>query len=479
MSKLFGTDGMRGEAGRFPIDEWTMRLTGRSLANRLTTALGRAPRLVVGRDTRQSGLWIESALIEGARKAGAVCESAGVMTTPGVAFLTRSLPADAGVVISASHNPYQDNGVKIFAPDGRKLDDAMERLIESDIYAAQQTSKPGADDRSEENFPAVTKGTPSDSVSDESGLGGGSVRTVGGGAFRERYLDYLAEDVAAGLRLDGLTVVADCANGAASHLAPALLERLGANVHAINNVPDGRNINRDCGSLHIDGLRRKVVEVGAVFGVAFDGDADRALFVDANGQFVDGAATLWVMAKFMSRQEGLPGDCVVATVMSNIGLELALRSRGIALLRTDVGDKYVLEELLHTGAAIGGEQSGHIIFPRVSLAGDGMVTTINLLRAMVESQRGLHELTEGFVRYPQVLVNVPVREKRPFTEMTEVNDRIHATESALGERGRLLLRYSGTELLARVMIEGDEQEKINDLATALADDITRAIGAQN
>ncbi|HVF28980.1 MAG TPA: phosphoglucosamine mutase [Pyrinomonadaceae bacterium] len=473
MKKLFGTDGMRGEAGRFPIDEWTMRVTGRSLANRLKTALGRASRLVVGRDTRQSGPWIESALAEGAREAGAVCESAGVITTPGVAFLTRSLPADAGIVISASHNPYRDNGVKIFAPDGRKLDDATERLIEADIYAAGRTQRSGADDRADEKSPPPLKGMLAETLSGESGLDDGTV----GGAFRGRYLDCLAEDVAAGLRLDGLTVVADCANGAASRLAPALLERLGVSVHAINNVPDGRNINRDCGSLHIDGLRRKVVEVGAAFGVAFDGDADRALFVDASGQFVDGDMTLWVMAKFMSRQEGLPGDCVVATVMSNLGLELALRSRGITLLRTDVGDKYVLEELLRTGAGIGGEQSGHIIFPRVSLAGDGMVTTINLLRAMVESQCGLHELTEGFVRYPQVLVNVPVREKRPFTEMDEVNDRIRATESALGERGRLLLRYSGTELLARVMIEGEEQKKINDLAAALADDITRAVGA--
>jgi phosphoglucosamine mutase len=475
MNKLFGTDGMRGEAGRFPIDEWTMRLTGRSLANRLTTVLGRAPRLVVGRDTRQSGPWIESALAEGAREAGAVCESAGVITTPGVAFLTRSLPADAGVVISASHNPYRDNGVKIFATDGRKLDDAMERLIEADIYAAQRTQRPDADDHPEEKSPAAPKGMASDTVSDGSGLRDGATS----GAFRESYLDYLAEDVAAGLRLDGLTVVADCANGAASHLAPALLKRLGANVHAINSVPDGYNINRDCGSLHIDGLRRKVVHVGAAFGVAFDGDADRALFVDAKGQFVDGDPTLWVMAKFMSRREGLPGDCVVATVMSNLGLELALRSRGITLLRTDVGDKYVLEELLRTGAGIGGEQSGHIIFPRVSLAGDGMVTTINLLRAMVESQRRLHELTEGFVRYPQVLVNVPVREKRSFAEMAEVNGRIRATELALGERGRLLLRYSGTELLARVMIEGEEQDKINDLAKALAEEIKRAVGSQN
>ena len=220
-----------------------------------------------------------------------------------------------------------------------------------------------------------------------------------------------------------------------------------------------------------------MVEVGAALGVAFDGDADRALFVDAGGRLVDGDATLWVMANFLSKHDGLPGDRVVATVMSNLGLEVALRSRGVKLLRTDVGDKYVLEELLRTGAAVGGEQSGHIIFPRVSLAGDGMVTTIKLLRAVVESQRGLHELTEGFVRYPQVLVNVRVRERRPFTEMTKVGDLIRATESALGEHGRLLLRYSGTELLARVMIEGKEQKQIENLANALADKLKGEIGA--
>lgn len=467
MSKLFGTDGIRGEAGRFPIDEETMRLTGRSLANRLTVALGRPPRLVFGRDTRESGPWIETALVEGARGAGAVCESAGVMTTPGVAFLARMLPADGGVVISASHNPYQDNGVKIFAPDGRKLDDTTERLIEAEIHAAARADAREAEPRAVGASPAFQKQT-------VPGPAGGK---SGGSALSTNYLTYLADEVAAGLRADSLTIVVDCANGAASHLAPALLRHLGANVHVINNAPDGRNINLDCGSLHIDGLRQKVVEVGAALGVAFDGDADRALFVDAGGRLVDGDATLWVMTNFLSKRDGLPGDCVVATVMSNLGLEVALRSRGVKLLRTDVGDKYVLEELLRTGAAVGGEQSGHIIFPRVSLAGDGMVTTIKLLRAMVESQRGLHELTEGFVRYPQVLVNVRVRERRPFTEMTKVGDLIRATESALGEHGRLLLRYSGTELLARVMIEGKEQEQIEKLAKALADEIKGEIGA--
>ncbi|HEX8290728.1 MAG TPA: phosphoglucosamine mutase, partial [Pyrinomonadaceae bacterium] len=286
----------------------------------------------------------------------------------------------------------------------------------------------------------------------------------------------LSREAAAGLSLEGLKVVADCANGAASELAPALLSRLGARVVATFDAPDGRNINLDCGSLHTDVLCARVVEEGAHLGVAYDGDADRALFVDAAGRLVDGDATLWVLAKRMQERGELAGDRVVATVMSNIGLELALRSRGVELLRTDVGDKYVLEELLRTGSALGGEQSGHIIFPRSSLAGDGMLTTVNLLRAVVESGRPLEELTEGFRRYPQVLVNVRVREKLPFEEVEEVARASREVRERLGEGGRLLLRYSGTESLARVMIEGQSQAEIDALAEGLAAVIRRSLG---
>jgi phosphoglucosamine mutase len=456
MKKLFGTDGMRGEAGRFPLDPRTMHTTGNSLARRLAAANKRPPRLVIGRDTRESGAWIEGAFVEGARAAGATCESAGVITTPGVAFLTRSLPADAGVVISASHNPYHDNGIKIFAPDGRKLDDATERLIESDIYAA---SAQGEED---DDGAARTRATNDAGRADE---------------LRALYLDYLADEAAEGLRLEGFSMVLDCANGAASALAPALFKRLGARVEAINNEPDGRNINLNCGSLHMEELQRTVVERRADLGVAFDGDADRALFVDARGQLVDGDATLWVMSQMFAARGELADRCVVSTVMSNVGLEVALRSRGIRLLRTDVGDKYVLEELLRTGASVGGEQSGHIIFPRASLAGDGMLTTILLLRALSESGRALHELIEGFVRYPQVLVNVRVREKLPFEEVPAIARAARETESALGDEGRLLLRYSGTEPLARVMIEGQRQDEIERLADALAAVIKEHLGA--
>ncbi|HEX8118235.1 MAG TPA: phosphoglucosamine mutase, partial [Pyrinomonadaceae bacterium] len=395
MKRLFGTDGMRGEAGRFPLDAATIRTAGRSLARHLAENLGRAPRVVTGRDTRESGAWIERAFLEGALAGGAAAaESAGVITTPGVAYLARALPADAGVVISASHNPYHDNGIKIFAPTGRKLDDATERLIEADIYAEFDEGA-AAPEKLEENAVVL-----SHKLAEGAGLRAAELRAL--------YLDYLSGEVAAGLNVEGLTVVLDCANGAASKLAPALFSLLGARVVSTADAPDGRNINRDCGSLHTDVLQQRVVEEGAQLGVAYDGDADRALFVDGGGQLVDGDATLWVLAKRMQERGELEGDRVVATVMSNIGLELALRSRGIELLRTDVGDKYVLEELLLTGSTLGGEQSGHIIFPRLSLAGDGMLTTLNLLRAVVESGQSLEELTEGFRRYPQVLVNVRV-----------------------------------------------------------------------
>ncbi|HEX6183803.1 MAG TPA: phosphoglucosamine mutase [Pyrinomonadaceae bacterium] len=464
MKKLFGTDGMRGEAGRFPLDAATVRVAGRSLARHLTRSLGRAPHVVTGRDTRQSGAWIERAFLEGALAGGAAeAASAGVITTPGVAYLARTLPADAGVVISASHNPYHDNGIKIFAMTGRKLDDATERLIESDIYAE---FREGGD---------VAAGT-----FDESDAEGNRRRAAEAdevaAELRALYLDHLSGEVAAGLNLEGLKVVLDCANGAASELAPALFSRLGALVVSTFDAPDGRNINRDCGSLHTDALCRRVVEEGAHLGVAYDGDADRALFADARGRLVDGDATLWVLAGRMQERGELEGDRVVATVMSNLGLEIALRTRGVELLRTDVGDKYVLEELLRTDSALGGEQSGHIIFPRLSLAGDGMTTTLNLLRAVVETGRPLDELTEGFRRYPQVLLNVRVREKVPFEEVEEVAVAAREVRERLGDGGRLLLRYSGTEALARVMIEGQSQEEIDALAEGLAGVIRRRLG---
>jgi len=453
ITRLFGTDGIRGEAGKFPLDPSTIRVIGESLTQHLAERTGgRAPRIVTGRDTRESGSWIERALIAGARESGADVQSPGIITTPGVAFLARILPADAGVVISASHNPYQDNGIKVFDPSGRKLDDATERKIEIDI--AEEASEP------------------SNRLSNHSGFD-----EPDGSALRARYLEYLSHEVACDLSLADLSIVVDCANGAAYELAPELFNRLGARVIAINYEPDGRNINLDCGSLHIEGLQRRVVAERAHLGVAYDGDADRALFVDAEGRFVDGDATLWVMADYLKSRHELVGDTVVATVMSNIGLEVALRSRGIRLIRSDVGDKYVLEELMRSGAVLGGEQSGHIIFPKLSLAGDGMITTLCLLRAIKDQERSLTELTRDFQRYPQVLINVRVSERKPFAEVPAIQKLADEIQRNLGERGRLLLRYSGTEPLARVMIEGKDERDVKAKANALAEAIRAELGA--
>jgi phosphoglucosamine mutase len=453
MKRLFGTDGMRGKAGLFPLDPQTVRNVGASLATHLNETLGRAPNLVIGRDTRESGDWLEEALINGAADAGAHIQSAGVISTPGVAYLARVLPADAGIVISASHNEYKDNGIKIFAPSGRKIDEETERLIECDIYS--WIDKP---DRKTSHQTALIQ-------QDEALI------------LRQRYFDFLELEIAAGLSLSGLTIVVDCANGAAFNVAPVVLQKLGASVIAINWNPDGTNINRDCGSLHIEALQRMVSAEHANLGIAFDGDADRSLFVDEAGNFVDGDATLWVLANYLNDRGGLANSTVVATVMSNIGLEIALRSKGLKLVRTDVGDKYVLEELLRSGATLGGEQSGHVIFPKLSLAGDGMITSLCLLRAMRDEKKTLRQLTQGMVRYPQILVNVPVREKRPFEELGSLNEHVKKVESGLGNKGRLLLRYSGTELLARIMIEGESQSEIEQYADEIAETIRNEIGS--
>ncbi len=449
MKALFGTDGIRGEAGQFPLDAATVSAIGFSLASHLATKRGDAPEIVIGRDTRESGESIQQALVDGATRAGAKCLSAGVITTPGVAFLSRKHQAAAGVVICASHNPYQDNGIKIFAPSGQKMDDSVERLIETDVFA---------------NTAPPLLSQPRFSTQHEEKL-------------QQEYLSFLADQIGEGLKLQGLTIVVDCANGASSSLAPNLFTQLGAKVIAINCNPDGRNINRDCGSLHIDSLRDQVVKERADLGVAFDGDADRSLFVDGAGNYVDGDATLWALATHLQSHGRLKDNTVVATVMSNIGLEIAFRAVGIRLVRTDVGDKYVLDELLRLKASLGGEQSGHIILPDLSLAGDGMITALCLLRALRESGKTLAEMTAGFKQYPQILVNVRVREKVPFTELPSVQAEVKAVEELLSQRGRLLLRYSGTEPLARIMIEGENQGRIKTYARKIADAIEREIGA--
>jgi phosphoglucosamine mutase len=444
MKQLFGTDGIRGLAGEFPLDDKTVSTIGASLARLLTERLGRVPRFVSGRDTRESGVSIEAAFHAGALSAGAVCESAGVITTPGIAFLTNAFEYDAGIVISASHNPFQDNGIKIFSPSGKKMSEATERLIEAEIYTGGDAVRVG------------------------------ELNTARVGEFRERYLGNLRAK-ADGFSVSGTRIVIDCANGAASDLAPHLFSGLGAEVVAIHNSPDGRNINENCGSLHLEHLQAKVIEESASFGVAFDGDADRALFVDELGQIVDGDAMLWIMAQYLKSHGKLANSAVVATVMSNIGLEIALESLGIKLLRANVGDKYVLEQLLETGSEIGGEQSGHIIFPEISLVGDGMMTALLVLRAITEKGVTLSEATAGFNRYPQILVNVKVGEKRPFDDVPAIVAAADQIKKELHGEGRLLLRYSGTENLARVMIEGKDQATIEIQANRLAEVIAASL----
>jgi phosphoglucosamine mutase len=453
MKALFGTDGIRGEAGRFPLDAATVSTIGFSLANHLAETIAE-PVIIIGRDTRESGEWLERALIEGAAGARVKCLSAGVITTPGVAYLTRKLQAHAGVVISASHNPYQDNGIKIFSPSGQKIDDSLERQIERDVWQGSKTdSKPDA----------------------QSGFKNPSPLAVA--SLRNDYLNFLTTELAEGLSLKGLTIVVDCANGASTEFAPQLFENLGARVIPINANPDGRNINLNSGSLHIESLIETVKKENADLGVAFDGDADRALFVDEKGKFVDGDATLWVLANHLRTHGRLKDDAVVATVMSNVGLEVAFREAGIRLVRTDVGDKYVLDELLRLGASLGGEQSGHIIMPELSLAGDGMITALCLLRALRESEKMLSQATAGFQQYPQILLNVRVREKVPFASLDSVQNEVRDVEERLSQKGRLLLRYSGTESLARVMIEGEKQFEIEEYAQRIADALKREIGA--
>ena len=445
MKELFGTDGIRGEAGKYPLNEEVVKVIGRSIALQFKGKKEGIPRFLTGRDTRESGERIESALHSGAAYEGVSCLSSGVMTTPGVAYLTKKHDFDAGIVISASHNPYWDNGIKIFLPSGKKLDKETEKRIEKDVDIREHFTAPEI-----------------------------SVEASKLVSFQNDYLDHLICKFKS-LSLMGMKLIVDCANGAASNLAPRLFESFGANVVSINDRPNGKNINKDSGSLHLELLRPRMIEEKADFGVAFDGDADRALFVDEKGDFVDGDATLWIMAKHLRKKGKLKNNMVVATVMSNIGLEAALRSLDIDLIRTSVGDKYVLRELQKTGASIGGEQSGHIIFPFLSLSGDGMQTALFLLEALRESKRTLSEMKVGFTQFPQVLVNVKVCEKRPFDEVVKISEKAREIERALGKNGRLLLRYSGTENLARVMIEGKDQFEIESQANNLSEVISKSL----
>jgi len=445
--QLFGTDGIRGVAGEYPLDPPTIHAFGVALAS-TAQHLHPDPEIVIGMDTRESGPWIADQVAGGLAERGVRSRLAGVVTTPGIAYLTRADEFVAGVMISASHNPYQDNGLKVFGHSGFKLPDEEEHGIEQEIFRLLESQA-----REVEPKPLAA----------DAGLD-------------QRYIDYLLST--AGVRFDGIRMVIDCGNGAASHLAGELFRRNGAEVHSIYCEPNGRNINLNCGALYVENLRQAVVQRGADLGVAFDGDADRAIFVSASGKIVDGDAVLLIAARALKAAGHLAGDLVVATVMSNLGLEKALARDGIRMLRTPVGDKYVMEEMIRQGAVLGGEQSGHAIFREYATTGDVMLTALRVLETAQRSGAGLDELTQDLKVYPQRLYNVRVRERKPLTEMLAVEHEISASEKALGSSGRVLVRFSGTEPLARVMVEGPELAQVEDLGQRIARAIQDEIGVK-
>jgi phosphoglucosamine mutase len=452
--QLFGTDGIRGVAGELPLTYESTYAIGRALGHDLQRVNPR-PRVVIGQDTRESSGWIADRVTLGLASLGVAVESAGVITTPGVAFLARSRGMAAGVVISASHNPWTDNGIKIFSADGYKLPDARELAIEQEIFALLQKPQ-----KSEE---PSTKPAPS---------------LAGNAALREAYIHWLAKSVTADL--SGMRVLVDCANGAATAEAPGLFRACGVKAEFIHCAPDGKNINEQCGALHPSTVAGMVADRKGKFdlGITFDGDADRALFSDADGNVVNGDAVLLIAGRDMQSRGVLAGSTVVATTMSNMGLEVALKRSGIQMLRANVGDKYVLEEMLQTGATLGGEQSGHILFrDGDATTGDGLLTALRLMEIMVRNQQSLAELVRDLKVFPQTIQNVRVREKVPFSQVPEVQRAIASAEKELDGNGRVVVRYSGTEALARVMVEAETDEKMKTLATSIASAIKTRLGA--
>lgn len=445
MRQLFGTDGIRGVAGRYPLDKKTVYAVGLALGHHLPAG---PRRLVIGQDTRESGAWIADTLAAGLRETGAQVESAGVITTPGIAYLTHTHGFSAGVVISASHNPWRDNGIKIFGSDGYKLLDAIELEIETEIFARIEKAAGQIQSAGEASLP-------------------GSVK------LRTDYVEWLAGLIS---NAGKLRVVVDCANGAACAEAPEVFRLCGIQTEFIHNEPNGRNINDNCGALHPEVVAREVVARRADLGICFDGDADRALFADAHGNVINGDAVMLLLARDLKQHGRLPSDTVVATTMSNMGLEVALRTAGIKMLRAPVGDKYVLEEMRKSGAALGGEQSGHIILSQVATTGDGLLTALMVLETVARSGKSLAELVADLKVFPQTIKNVKVREKQPFDKIACVQDAITAAERDLDGSGRVVVRYSGTETLARVMIEADSKEKMEKHSTAIAQAIQEAIG---
>ncbi len=446
--QLFGTDGIRGVAGEFPLDPLTAHAFGSALGH-WAREHDPDPEVVIGMDTRESGPWLAAQVAGGLARRGIKARFAGLITTPGVAYLTRTQHFVAGVMISASHNPYQDNGLKAFDHSGFKLPDDQELLIEAGIFALRE---------------AGVEPVAAELQVDET--------------LDKAYVDYLASTVSCSFA--GRKVILDCANGAASHLATGLFERLGASVIAIGCEPNGRNINLNSGALHVENLRAEVLKQQADIGVAFDGDADRAILVSHSGKIIDGDSVLLVLANAMHGNRRLAASggspVVVATVMSNLGLERALREGGIQLVRTPVGDKYVLEEMVRRDAPIGGEQSGHVIFREYATTGDGMLTALRVMEIVQSSGRDLDDLTSRLQIYPQLLVNVRVKNRKPLAELPGVQEQIRLAEQSFGDAGRVLVRFSGTEPLARVMVEGPDPAQVEHFAERIAGAIRLELG---
>ena len=452
--QLFGTDGIRGIAGEFPLTRDSTYLIGRALGHDLLRSTAR-PSVVIGQDTRESSYWIADRVMQGLCSAGCEVRSAGVLTTPGVAYLARSRKHAAGVVISASHNPWTDNGIKVFSGDGYKLPDAHELAIEKEIFSLLDNSGSMAD--SSATCPASLPGEVS---------------------LRQAYVQWLAQSIQTDL--SRLRVLVDCAHGAATAEAPELFAACRVQATFLSASPDGRNINDNCGALHPEVLAKAVAQKRGQFdlGITFDGDADRALFSDTDGRAVNGDAVLLLVAREMQSRGALAGSTVVATTMSNMGLEIALRKSGIRMLRANVGDKYVLEEMLKTGAILGGEQSGHVIFrDGEATTGDGLLTALRVMEILARTGKPLAELITDLKIFPQTIQNVRVREKVPFAQVPAVQGTIEGAERELNGNGRVVVRYSGTEALARVMVEAESEEKVRAIAASIAGAIQQALGA--
>jgi phosphoglucosamine mutase len=444
-TRLFGTDGVRGVAGRFPLDTHTIDRLSAALIKALPKS-GTSPRVLIGRDTRESGGWIEATLAHGATGEGATVTSAGVVPTPAVAYLTRTEGFDIGIVVSASHNPFEDNGIKVFSGRGEKFTEKVEREVEGLMSDPSWTTTPG------------------------------ELEPLSNPDLVKHYLEHLRAVFPERDGLRGFKLAIDCANGATTPVARDVFEGLGIGVTLLGDRPNGRNINLDCGSTHPEGLAETVVREQCQMGVAFDGDGDRAIFADERGNIVNGDAVLLMCARQLQQEGRLKGGAIVATVMSNIGLEIALKRHGIGLVRCAVGDKYVMEEMLARDLSLGGEQSGHVIFADYLFTGDGLCTALNVLRTVALSGRSLGDLASDLVSYPQVLLNVRVREKVDLATVPQIADVMARVQNQVADQGRLLVRYSGTEPLLRVMLEGQDESQIRTWAQDIIDAVKKHLG---